>query len=521
MLKRAASSLVQRRMIPKLTLTKTEQDICSLLKDYSQEYNQKNALAEPLMLRITGGWVRDKLLGLNSHDLDIAVNAMSGEQFALGLSDYLNRHHQVYGITPHSIHKIDKNPEKSKHLETATTKLFGIEVDFVNLRSEEYTNESRIPVMEFGTPKQDALRRDATLNALFYNIQCDEIEDFTGTGLEDLERGVLRTPLPPLQTFLDDPLRVLRLIRFASRFGFTIDPETYQAMQDKEINKALEVKISRERVGVEIQKILQGPNPLLGLKLIQEAGLDNVIFYWHSDPAIIAYNTEMTEMSEHNQAYSNLNSHIALVIKKLPILLEKSPKLRAYWSERPTFKQNFILSIILAPFRGIKIVWNPQKALNRELSLPESIIKDGLKLGRNDSDLVGRCVESHPEYNEMVLSYEIMSRSEIGMILRGFKGQWEEAHLANLALAFCLNESSLDQYQKFYKFVFNQNLQDAHSLKPMIDGKTLSKQLNIKPGPWMSGVVTEMIKWQLDNPLCGEAEIMQFIREILPTYTSK
>ncbi|SCU90435.1 LADA_0F04060g1_1 [Lachancea dasiensis] len=514
MLKRAASSLLHKNMISKLTLTKTEQDVCSLLKDYSQEYNQSMPQKEPLMLRITGGWVRDKLLGLDSHDLDIAVNAMSGEQFALGLSDFLNRHHDIYGITPHSIHKIDKNPEKSKHLETATTKLFGIEVDFVNLRSEEYTTESRIPVVEFGTPKQDALRRDATLNALFYNIQHDEIEDFTGSGLEDLRRGVLRTPLPPLQTFLDDPLRVLRLIRFAARFGFSIDPETYAAMQDKNINKALEVKISRERVGIEIQKTLQGPDPLLGLKLIQEAGLDNVIFYWHSDPAIIAYNAEMTEMSEHNQAYANLNEHIALVIHRLPRLLENFSELRAKYMDK-TFKQTFLLSVILAPFRGIKIIWNPQKALNRELSLSESIVKDGLKLGKTDSDLIGRCVETHPEYNNIVLNYKTLPRSEIGLAIRAYKGQWELAHLANLALAYCLDESSLGQYQKFFKYVYDQNLQNSHCLKPLVDGKALSKKMNLKPGPWMSRVVSEMIKWQLDNPSGGQEDVLEFVREIL------
>lgn len=78
---------------------------------------------------------------------------MSGEQFATGLNEYLQQHYAKYGAKPHNIHKIDKNPEKSKHLETATTKLFGVEVDFVNLRSEKYTELSRIPKVCFGTPR--------------------------------------------------------------------------------------------------------------------------------------------------------------------------------------------------------------------------------------------------------------------------------------------------------------------------------------------------------------------------------
>ncbi|KAM3161048.1 CCA tRNA nucleotidyltransferase, mitochondrial [Lachancea thermotolerans] len=519
MLKKAASSLIQRNMVPKLKLTETEQQICRLLKDYTSEYNKSRALSEPLELRITGGWVRDKLLGFNSHDLDIAVNTMSGEQLALEINDFLRRNHESCGITPHSIHKIDKNPEKSKHLETATTKLFGIDVDFVNLRSEEYTTESRIPVVAFGTPKQDALRRDATLNALFYNIQNDEIEDFTGTGLEDLNKGILRTPLPPLQTFLDDPLRVLRLIRFASRLGFVIDPDTYKAMQDPEINKAFGIKISRERVGVEMQKILQGPNPLLGLSLIQKAGLDNVIFSWHSDSAIIHYNRENTDMSKAEKAYQELGRHIELVLEKLPVLLEAFPLLQEHWKNAPVFKQNFILGVIFAPFRGIKIVWNPQKLMNKETSISESIVKDGLKLGRNDAELIAKCVESHVEYNDMILKYESLSRSDIGLEIRSFNGDWELAHLVNLALAYCFDENSLGQYQNFYQFVFDQNLQNSHALKPLIDGKTLSKQLNIKPGRWMGGVVAEMVKWQMDNPGSDEKQVLEFVQTILPNYT--
>lgn len=265
---------------PKITLTKVEQNICNLLNDYTDLYNQKyHNKPEPLTLRITGGWVRDKLLGQGSHDLDIAINVMSGEQFATGLNEYLQQHYAKYGAKPHNIHKIDKNPEKSKHLETATTKLFGVEVDFVNLRSEKYTELSRIPKVCFGTPEEDALRRDATLNALFYNIHKGEVEDFTKRGLQDLKDGVLRTPLPAKQTFLDDPLRVLRLIRFASRFNFTIDPEVMAEMGDPQINVAFNSKISRERVGVEMEKILVGPTPLLALQLIQRAHLENVIFF--------------------------------------------------------------------------------------------------------------------------------------------------------------------------------------------------------------------------------------------------
>jgi len=96
--------------------------------------------------------------------------------------------------------------------------MFGLDLDFVNLRSEEYTEATRIPQMRFGTPLEDAERRDLTINSLFYNIHTDLIEDWTGYGLSDLDQKIARTPLEPDTTFRDDPLRVLRVARFATRF---------------------------------------------------------------------------------------------------------------------------------------------------------------------------------------------------------------------------------------------------------------------------------------------------------------
>lgn len=101
---------------------------------------------------------------------------------------------------------IRANPEQSKHLETATMRLHGLSLDLVHLRSETYTEASRIPEIEIGTPEQDALRRDFTINALFYNLQTREVEDWSHQGLPDLAAGIIRTPLDPRVTFLDGAL---------------------------------------------------------------------------------------------------------------------------------------------------------------------------------------------------------------------------------------------------------------------------------------------------------------------------
>lgn len=105
------------------------------------------------------------------------------------------------------------------HLNTGTIKVHGIVIDLVNLRKEEYTENSRVPVIQDGTPEEDSVRRDLTINAMFYNVNIGKVEDFTGKGLEDMKARVARMPQDPLQMFLDDPLRVMRVVRFTQRFG--------------------------------------------------------------------------------------------------------------------------------------------------------------------------------------------------------------------------------------------------------------------------------------------------------------
>ncbi|KAK4391653.1 CCA tRNA nucleotidyltransferase, mitochondrial [Sesamum angolense] len=199
----------------KIDLTEKEKLIFDCLLQVVQHFNL------PTQIRVAGGWVRDKLLGKECHDIDIAVDDMSGVQFCEKVNEYL----QSIGKKTHDIGVSLRNPDQSKHLETAVVKLFDVSVDVVNLRSEDYSENSRIPTMRFGSAEEDAYRRDLTINSLFYNINTSSVEDLTGRGIADLKSGKIVTPLPPKQTFLDDPLRVLRAIRFGNRqllFGLLI-----------------------------------------------------------------------------------------------------------------------------------------------------------------------------------------------------------------------------------------------------------------------------------------------------------
>jgi len=143
-------------------------------------------------------------------DIDIALDKMMGLEFATMLNSFL----RDKGEEELNVGVVGRNPEKSKHLETATMRVGDFWVDFVNLRAESYTGNSRIPdVVDIGTPREDAFRRDLTINSMFFNLNTGTVEDLTGRGMKDLKDGVIMTPLEPRETLEDDPLRVLRSVR--------------------------------------------------------------------------------------------------------------------------------------------------------------------------------------------------------------------------------------------------------------------------------------------------------------------
>lgn len=231
------------------------------------------------VLRVAGGWVRDKILGRESDDIDIALDDQSGVEFASSLNEYLKSE----GYETHKLAVITANPDQSKHIETAVVRVLGFSIDFVNLRSESYSEESRIPTIRFGSPMEDAERRDFTINSLFYNLDTCKIEDYTSKGLADLEAGIIRTPVDPLITFRDDPLRILRAIRFSSRYAFSFDDALVNAARCQDIHHAMSHKVSRERVWKELKPMIcnevnPAVRPLLAIASLFYFGIFGIVF---------------------------------------------------------------------------------------------------------------------------------------------------------------------------------------------------------------------------------------------------
>lgn len=263
--------------------------------------------------RVAGGWVRDKLLGKQSDDLDIAIDNMTGRQFEKYIATY-GKQNPNSGVG--KSYTVGETP--GVKLETVAVELFGRKIDFINLRSESY-GDTRIPEMQFGTPEIDAQRRDLTINSLFYNIGTGEIEDYVG-GLKDLETMTLRTPLDPLKTFSDDPLRMLRVLRFFSRYpNATIDPALVGAMKNPVVHEAYRQKVASERAGPEILKLMAGEKPADALKIMFDTGLDKAIF---DLPEINQLNDlRMDQRNSHHK--HNLLDHTLLVVQNMHNLLKQ------------------------------------------------------------------------------------------------------------------------------------------------------------------------------------------------------
>jgi len=206
-----------------------------------------------------GGFVRDLLLGRECKDIDI-VTVGSGIELAETIAAKLNVKVAVF-----------------KNFGTAMCRYQDMDIEFVGARKESYQRDSRKPVVEEGTLKDDQDRRDFTINAMAVSLNKNDygtlVDPFNG--MEDLQNGIIRTPLDPGITYSDDPLRMMRAIRFTTQLGFTIEKRSLEAISE---NKERIRIISKERITEELNKIILAKVPSVGFKLLFDTGLLEIIF---------------------------------------------------------------------------------------------------------------------------------------------------------------------------------------------------------------------------------------------------
>ena len=203
---------------------------------------------------VIGGFVRDHYLHRPCTDIDVVVVG-SGIEVAQELGRRLRTGVSIFNT-----------------FGTAMLRAGDLEIEFVGARKESYSSHSRKPAVEEGTIEDDQLRRDFTINAMAWSLNAEDfgvlIDPFNG--MDDLERCIIRTPGDPDVTFSDDPLRMMRAVRFATQLGFDILPETFEAI---ERNRERISIVSQERITVELNKIVEAPHPSTGFELLDATGL--------------------------------------------------------------------------------------------------------------------------------------------------------------------------------------------------------------------------------------------------------
>ena len=231
----------------------TQEDLVRLLDKRIFHLISETADAEGMECYVVGGYVRDLFLERPSQDIDV-VTVGSGIRLARALANRLGTgaHLSVFS-----------------NFGTAQVKWHGLEVEFVGARKESYSSDSRKPSVSRGTLRDDQLRRDFTINALWFDPLEKLVYDTVG-GLADLDRGVIRTVGNPEERFGEDFLRMLRAVRFASRLRFELAPGTERAIAALAPRAAL---LAGERIRAEISSMLAGPDPARAMRLLQRTGL--------------------------------------------------------------------------------------------------------------------------------------------------------------------------------------------------------------------------------------------------------
>ena len=239
-------------------------------------FHQISTVADGLGVEcyVVGGYVRDIFLERPSADIDVVVVG-SGIEVAKGLKQLLGKRAHLSVFKNFGTAQV-KIRERQRGDGPGDEDVSEIEVEFVGARKESYSHDSRKPVVENGTLEDDQNRRDFTINAMAICLNQSRFGELVDpfNGLADLEDGIIATPLDPEITFSDDPLRMMRCIRFATQLNFQIEDETFEALQ----HMADRIKIvSGERIEVELNKIMMAPHPSIGFEYLQRSGLLQII----------------------------------------------------------------------------------------------------------------------------------------------------------------------------------------------------------------------------------------------------
>lgn len=462
-----------------IALTKFEVKLFEAIRNFISVYLPTTTA------RVAGGWVRDKLLNRQSNDIDIVLDTHSGVSFLTLFKEKSSL------VQMSNIGVIKVNPEKSKHLETAVVIIDGNFIDFMQLRTESY-DKTRIPVIKQGTIQEDVYRRDLTINALYYNINEDKIEDWTGFGINDLNDKIIRTPLDSRITFLDDPLRILRAVRFMVQLNFTIKDEIIIATKCKDVRLALRTKLSNERVGIEIMKIIKAENGYKGIMWFIENDLVCDVFKPENYSRKVCFKDDSKTdagtlcKTENN---SQLTKNLQIDVKKVKHFIQNFKTCK--------FKlDNHILNLytLLHVFSGQS---------NNSIYINVKIVKDTLKWTK----LFAKRIQQIEDNIKFLTNNKIeIDNCQLIIIIRQMGKDW----LNSFMIYHFIQESK--HIPAVVDFIFEKRYDKAYETQPILNGSEIYKKLNCKKEEIQK--FKEMsVAYQISMNISSDDELIKLLKE--------
>ncbi|MCC2032786.1 CCA tRNA nucleotidyltransferase [Microbacterium allomyrinae] len=436
-------------------------------------------------LAIVGGPVRDALLGRVTNDLDFTTDARPDDILRI--------------VKPISTAQWDIG----RAFGTIGAKVRGEQVEITTYRADSYDGVTRKPTVEFGdTIEGDLVRRDLTVNSMAMRVPGRTLVDPTG-GVEDLVRGVLRTPADPRVSFGDDPLRMLRAARFSSQLAFDVDPATVAAMTDLRVTLSI---VSPERIQGELVKLLATDDPVRGIRLLVETGLMDEFL-----PEISALQLEVDEHHHHKDVYEH-----SLTVLRQAIDLEKirnpdaapdvALRLAALLHDigKPATRR-------LEPGGGVTFYHHDIKGAR--------LARKRLQALRFDSDTtntVARLIELHLRF--FGYSEGAWTDSAVRRYVRDAEAELERLHILTRADVTTRNAKKAGRLARAYDDIERRIAELAEqeqldAMRPELDGNRIQEVLGIAPGREVGEAYRFLLELRLDEGIVGADAAEQRLRE--------
>ncbi len=436
-----------------------------------------------------GGYVRDLYLGKEGKDIDFVV-----EGDAVAFAYFLRKKYRTSRVVAY------------KRFGTAMLQLDDFHLEFVTAREEHYDPNSRKPHVKKADLYTDLTRRDFTINCLAMRIDPEHmgevIDIFDGIG--DIERKLIRTPLDPVVTFNDDPLRILRAIRFAAQLQFRIEEKTYQAIiQTKERLKI----ISQERITEEFKKLLMAPRPSIGLQLLKDTGVLKIIF------------PELDQLSgvEQRKEYHHKDvfKHTLQVVDNIARKTDKFElRLAALLHDIAKPQTKRFVEGVGWTFHGHEELGARMVArIGRRMRLPNHVIK-----------YVQKLVRLH--LRPIQLASEEVTDSAIRRLMVEAGEEIDDLMTLCRADITSKNPQKVRQYLANFDFVERrikevEEKDRLRNFKPAITGEDIMKAFNLKPGPLVGKIKQAVVDAILDGKIPNEREAcLQYMHEIKDRFLS-